>query len=263
MKVTLRGVCIGGAACVVLALAYLCLSPVRGSRPSPTADEKEVRPKQTKRIPVARTNSSVRVRKPRTAKSEKAVSGSQETVYEDWIMALAGREREIACRVSDALDNEDFEVIRGFAREVAASANEELRQQMVDALGWFGEKAVADLTMFLNDRSEDVAQSAFNHWDSAIDSVDNEAFKLAVATDAMKSLSSPDMLDNVATKLKGAEDEVAAVRSVQEILRSVKGDSAAAKAAKEAYEFITGEEYTTPGAALIWLNGKTNSNNEE
>ena len=161
-------------------------------------------------------------------------------------------DRKLADAVQAALDDDNFEQTRKAALAAMKSENPEVRQEAVDALGWFDTKAIADLTVFLGDRNGDVAESAFNHWDSAVDMVEDEGFKVTIAREAMKSLKDPDMLENVSSKLKAAEDEGAAVDAVVDILRNVGEDSAAAKIAKESYEFITGEEYKSVSAATLW-----------
>lgn len=242
---------------------WYALSPVEKPLQKPVEVAKDTVQKP-KRLPkdVGRRPKTVRPARQETV-SGGAESTAVQTAHDDWIEALTGKDREIARKVSDALDEEKWDVIKGLVDDAAASANSEVRQQMVDALGWFGEKAMADLTRFLSDKDEDVAQSAFNHWDSAVDSVDDEHFKIAVARDALKTLANADMLDNVAAKLKGAEDEVAAVDAVVDVLHDVRADSPAAEAVKEAYEFITGEKFTTESEALLWkIRQKNKSDNQ-
>ena len=190
--------------------------------------------------------------KDQTKTRQAARVGSDNAVVEWYDELPTAKDRETAKKIQDALDNEDLAGVKAMVDAALQSDSSEVRQHAVDALGWFDQKAIADLTKFLSDKDPDVAQSAFNHWDSAIDMVENESFKLTVAKEAMKSLKDPDMLENVATKLKSADDEPAAVDAIMDVLRSVKPDSAAATSAKEAYEFVTGEEFTTVGAATLW-----------
>lgn len=190
--------------------------------------------------------------KDQTKTRQAARVGSDDAVVEWYDELPTAKDRETAKKIQDALDNEDLAGVKAMVDAALLSDSSEVRQHVVDALGWFDQKAIADLTKFLSDKDPDVAQSAFNHWDSAIDMVENESFKLTVAKEAMKSLKDPDMLENVATKLKSAENEPAAVDAVLDILNNVKPDSAAAASAKEAYEFVTGEEFTTVGAAALW-----------
>lgn len=247
------------ALAVVGVLAWLALAPVERPAPKAKATAKvERKPKGV--ISKAKPRKPATVRK---AATNRTVRANALVPAEDWIDKLTGKDKEIARKVSDALDEEDWETIKGLVRDAAASKNPEVRQQMVDALGWFDTKAIADLTVFLGDRNGDVAESAFNHWDSAVDMVEDEGFKVTVAREAMKSLKDPDMLDNVASKLRAAENESAAVDAVVDILRNVQADSAAATAAKEAYEFITGEEFKSVSEATLWKIKRDQEKKEE
>ena len=247
------------ALAVVGVLAWLALAPVERPAPKAKAAEKVERKAEGK----AKRVKDVAKAKPRPAATNGTVQTEAQVPVTDWIDELTGKDKEIARKVSDALDEEDLATIKGLVRDAAASRNTEVRQQMVDALGWFDTKAIADLTLFLADPDADVAQSAFNHWDSAVDMVDDESFKVTVAKDAMKSLKDPDMLENVSSKLKAAEDEGAAVDAVVDILRNVKEDSAAAKIAKESYEFITGEEFKSLSEATLWKIKRDQEKKEE
>lgn len=250
------------ALAVVGVLAWLALAPVERPAPKAKAAEKVERKVERK----AKGISKAKPRKPATARktvTNRIVRANAQAPVGDWIDKLTGKDKEIAQKVSDALDAEDWTTIKGLARDAAASKNPEVRQQMVDALGWFGPKAIADLTVFLGDRNKEVSESAFSQWDSAVDQVEDEVFRVTVAKEAMKSLKDPDMLDNVSTKLKSAEDEPAAVDAILDILRSVKEDSDAAKVAKESYEFVTGEEFTSVGAASLWKIKRAQEQKEE
>lgn len=238
---------------------YWLFKPTQVLTKKSDTELKEEKPKQINAL----TMKSV---KPKIAKKltekQNVEKSEKESVAEEWYDNLPPKDRETAKKIQDALDNEDFEGVKAMVDAALKSDSSEVRQHAVDALGWFDQKAIADLTKFLSDKDSDVAQSAFNHWDSAVDMVEDDGFKIAVATEAMKTLRDSDMLENVSSKLKGAEDEKAAVRAVLDILRNVKGDSPAATTAKEAYEFITGEEFRGDGAALLWIAKKSQQSDD-
>lgn len=241
---------IGAAVIVAGCGLYWLFKPVSDTtKPS----EKATKTKTVSK-PAAKGLKAVKPKLPskKQVKPRQAAQVGSDNAVEEWYDKFPAKDKETAKHIQDALDNEDFEGVKAMVDAALQSDSAEVRQHAVDALGWFDQKAIADLTKFLSDKDPDVAQSAFNHWDSAIDMVENESFKLSVAKEAMKSLKDPDMLENVATKLKSADDEPAAVDAIMDILRSVKADSAAATSAKEAYEFVTGEEFTSVGAAALW-----------
>jgi len=188
--------------------------------------------------------------KPVVAKSTSAVHSNSVAYAEE---RLEASEQKTIERIQEALDNEDLSALRKLLPHVRASSSVTVRRECVDALGWFGEKALVELTSFLSDVDSDVAQSAFNAWDSAVDQIDDEKFRVTVAQDVMLTLVDGEMVDNVSAKIKGALDAKLAVDAVLEILSKAKRGSAADKAARETYEFVTGEPFTDAEAAAVWL----------
>ena len=151
---------------------------------------------------------------------------------------------------AEAIETDNVESARSLARKALSSGNKELRAAVVDALGWFGASAMAELTPFMSDPDEEVAESAASNWMDALQEIDDDGMKAGVVEMALKALANRDQLEDVANELIGI-DELAAIQVIANVIGEVGG--AAAEVAKEVYESITCDEWTGPEAAEAWL----------
>ena len=213
---------------------------------------------------VKRPNESenrIRISRPRKSAALKSEAKSEKPVVKrdvammtdapdpdaDWLASLSARELALAERLRTAIDNEDLAAIKALAKDTRNAQDDELRSRMVDALAWFDDKVLVELTPFIGDSNSEIAKAAFNAWDSAVDMVDDEKFRVEAATMVMQTLTDEDSLRLAATKLEACEDSKTALKAAVEIAAN-DGNPAAAAVAREVYEFITGEEW--PGAPL-------------
>ena len=160
-------------------------------------------------------------------------------------------EKKLAADVEKALDEEDFELAKKCAPLALKCKVTEIRQAMVDTLAWFGEKAIPELTPFIADSDEDVAESAMNEWDCAVSSIEDDAEKIGMTEMAMQVISDEDALESISGNYIGVDEKLA----VESLLRVIEGGgskSGIAKA-KETYEFVTGEEFESRAAAEKWI----------
>ena len=160
-------------------------------------------------------------------------------------------EKELAKRIEKALDDENLEAALALAKEAQNCRIVEIRQAMVDTLGWFGEKALPELTPFLADEDEDVRDSAMNEWSMAVSDIEDEQRKINTVELAMYVLNDEDALEDISSEYIGVDEKIA----VESLLRLIEGEGSAkgiAKA-KETYEFVTGDEFTNRAAAEKWL----------
>lgn len=164
---------------------------------------------------------------------------------------MSPEDRKLADAIEKALDDEDLASARALAAQAMASTNTEIRQSMVDTLGWFGVKALPEITPFLADSDEDVRDSAQNEWEMAVAEIEDEAEKLGIVELAMNVLTDEDMLEDISNEYIGV-DEKLAVESLLRIIESGGSEGGIAKA-RETYEFVTGEEFTDRAAAEKWI----------
>lgn len=158
-------------------------------------------------------------------------------------------EQELMAAAEKAIELDDLETARALAASALESPNQELRESVVDALGWFGEDAMAELLPFMADSDEDVADAAKSHWMSALQEVEDDGVKAGIIEMSMKAITDADTLEDVADELIGI-DELAAV---QVVVNLIEEGGASAEAAKEVYNSITGEDWSDVDAAESWL----------
>lgn len=160
-------------------------------------------------------------------------------------------EKALAARIEKALDDEDFELAASCAEEAQKCNDLEIRQAMVDTLGWFGEKALPELTPFLADADEDVRESAINEWTMALSSIEDDGVKIRSVELAMGVLKDEDALEDISSEYIGV-DEKLAVESLARIIEGG-GSKEGIEKAKETYEFVTGDEWTDVAEAERWI----------
>lgn len=166
---------------------------------------------------------------------------------------LSAADRRLLDDIQSALDDERISDVRRLAAAAQTNPAAEVRQRTVEALGWFGEKALGDLTPFLADADDDVRDAAMGAVEQALAQVEDEREKVAYAESVMsvRGACTADGLEMLAGQLKGVADESAAVAAAVRVIESGANPPAAA-AMREVYEFLTGEPYTTPEAAAQW-----------
>jgi len=165
--------------------------------------------------------------------------------------AWTSGEKSLFERIEKALDDEDFELAVVCAEEAQKCGVAKIRQSMVDTLGWFGEKALPELTPFLADADDDVRESAMNEWTMALSSIEDESIKIRTVELAMWVLKDEDALEDVSNEYIGV-DEKLAVESLARIIEGG-GSSEGIEKAKETYEFVTGDEWTGADEAERWI----------
>ena len=160
-------------------------------------------------------------------------------------------EKALAERIEKALDEDNLESAIACADEAQRCGIVEIRQAMVDTLGWFGEKALPELMPFLADADEDVRDSAKNELSMAISAIEDDGKKSRVVELAMGVLNDEDTLEDISGEYIGV-DEKLAVESLTRIIAEGKSPAGVEKA-KETYEFVTGDEWAGAKEAARWI----------
>ena len=158
-------------------------------------------------------------------------------------------EQKIMAAAAAAIENDDLKAAIGLADKALVSGNKYLREAVVDALGWFGAPAMAELTPFMSDPDKDVAEAASSHWKDALQEIDDDGMKAGVTEMSAMALKDKDLLEDVASELIGI-DELAAI---QVIVNVIEDGGAGVDAAREVYEIITDEEWGDIDTAEAWL----------
>jgi len=163
---------------------------------------------------------------------------------------LSDDDKKTMLAIERAMEGEDLAAVRAAVPRAAASANAAVRAEIVDSLAWFGQKAIVDLLPFMADQDEDVAESAIDNWTMALSEIEDEAQKCAYIEAAMRVLTDEDALEGIITEIMDCDDRLI-MQTIVNIIDT--GTPQAVKAAKEQYEFQTGDEYTSVEAAEEWL----------
>ena len=172
-------------------------------------------------------------------------------------------ERRLADKLQDASDDNDLSKVRKAVAEIMSQKNAELKNEAISALGFFGKDALSDLMKFLKDPSLEVVDSATETISSALSELEDEenGFKAEFISTllSIEGLCGKDAIDTFAGQLEslGSSDEKLAVQTMVQLIEDGKVDKKVKARLKEAYEFVTSEEYTTFEAAEKWWNQKT------
>ena len=161
------------------------------------------------------------------------------------------QEKALSKRIEAALDEEDLKKAVACAKEALSCPKTEIRQAMVDTLGWFGAKGLPELTPFLADADEDVRDSAMNEWSMALSDIEDDKERISTVEMAMAVLTDEDALEDISGEYIGIDEKLA----VESLLRVIEGggsEQGIAKA-KETYEFVTGDEFTNRADAEKWI----------
>lgn len=184
---------------------------------------------------------------------------------------LNGVDRKMAEAVQSALDADDFEKVVLAATESLSSDNPEVRQNAVEALGWFGAQALPELTGAMTDADEDVRQAAENCFEQAVQEIEEPADRFKVTMAAFGALTDPDQLatlgglvGNDATEFidgeddpaKAAENRLSVLQAIVEVIEGNQPQNA--EAAKELYNDITGNEWLGLDEAQRYLDDPEN-----
>ena len=164
---------------------------------------------------------------------------------------ISPEDRKLQDAIDKALEDEDLKTVRSLASQAMTAKSAEVRQSMVEALGWFGVKALPELTPFLADPDEDVRSSAMDEWSMAVSDIEDDAEKLGIVELAMNVLNEEDPLEDISNEYIGVDEKLA----VESLLRVIEagGSVKGIEKAKETYEFVTGETFTDRAAAEKWI----------
>lgn len=194
------------------------------------------------------------LRKNKKGKEVKVAAGKMrpdDGIYrDDDGKAYPESEQRLFRQADRAVEKDDVELARETAAAALHSSNTAVRKAAVDSLAWFGENAVAELTMFLSDTDPEVAEAAKDAWMQGLMEIDDDQTKVSVIEAALLGLRDGEMIDEIAEEFVGL-DERCAIQSICDLIEAA--DGRAVKAVKDAYESITGDEWSGVRAAEAWL----------
>lgn len=163
---------------------------------------------------------------------------------------LSAGEQKVLDALQLALDEEDFAKVRAAASALAKSASPEVRSKVVESLRWFKQKALPELRSMLSDTDEDVAQEASEGWLEAVNEMTDDQLKAKELYEGMTQMRDADLLQEAIMGYYDLDDGIA-VGSLVQLIHS--GNPVAEQIAREGYEHITGDPYSSDEAAQRWV----------
>jgi hypothetical protein len=240
-------------AAILVALGWLVFAPVEVKEVASKGEKTKVE-KAQKKVEKAKRKMEKKV------KREKSAAEKPKMIVEENDDEYTPEERKIADAIQAALDDDDLKAMQASIEAAANSTNVLLRQAAVDALAWFGEKALPELTMFMADKDDDVRGAACDAWTMAVSTIENTEVRGAAVQAAMSVVYDRDRLDSMVMEI----NDMSNVQQLQILTQLIEGDNKiAAEAAKEHYEFVTGEAYESVEAAEKWLKENPDEESEE
>lgn len=159
---------------------------------------------------------------------------------------------------------------RAAAEQAAKSANPAVRSACVDAYAWGGDAYLPELTPMMADRDAGVAEAAIDGVQQALDGMEDSDLRFDTAAAYMSTFSVNDealdmfssTLVSSALNVIDAEDDTAAAKAIArdnrnhvvETLATIieNGNGKSVKAAMEAYNDITSEDWVSREEAAKW-----------
>ena len=152
--------------------------------------------------------------------------------------------------IDKAYDADDLKTTLALAPKACRAEEKAVREAMVWSLGWFGKPALSELILFLADPDEEIANDALRHFNDALQDFEEDKERIGMVELVMLKVTSPEILEDVAMEYLGVDDRLA----VESLVRVIEqGTETGQHQARETYESVTGEKFTTPQAARKWV----------
>lgn len=243
---------------IAAALTWLVVAPTETGKKK-EAPTKEVNKGRNKPLAEAKAEKA----KKRQAKKEGAKSDAKKKMGKIVVQEaeFTPEEQQLADRIQAAMDDDNFKALQKELEAAASSTNVAIRQAAVDALAWFdGTQALSDLTLFMADADDDVRNSACDAWAMGVSEIEDVNLRGEAVVAGMSVVHDRDHLESMVMEINDMSN-----RQQMEILTQIiEGkNTLAAEAAKEHYEFVTGEEYQGVDAAQKWLDENPDESGDE
>ena len=243
---------------IAAALTWLVVAPTETEKKkeSPT---KEVNKGRKKPLAEAKAEKA----KKRLAKKEgvKSDAKKKRKIIVESDEEFTPEEQQLADRIQAAMDDDNFKALQKELEAAASSTNVAIRQAAVDALAWFdGAQALPDLTLFMADENEDVRNAACDAWETGVTEIEDVNLRGEAVIAGMNVVYDRDHLDSMVMEINDMSNQ----RQLEILTQIIEGkNKLAAEAAKEHYEFVTGEEYQGVEAAQKWLDENPDESDDE
>ena len=178
-------------------------------------------------------------------------------------------ERKLADNLQDASDENSLAGVRKAVSAIMGQKNAELKVEAINALGFYGKDSLQDLMEFLKDPSQEVVDAATDRIALSLEELgaEDNAFRAEFIYTLLSvdGLCGKDAVVRFIGQLEtmGSGDEKEAVQTLVSLINGDNIGDVVKTKAKEGYQFVTGEEYTTLEAAEKWYNDKLTEEEQE
>jgi len=172
---------------------------------------------------------------------------------------LTDLQKSIVKELQDALDNDDYKTLKRVLGKFTASVSDGglggrvpkvMRMKAVEALGWFGPKAIVDIVDFVFDPDMEIANDAFDKFETMLQDSDLSDYNRAeVVKSLLSTLKDEDQIDVVISSLADMRNSVRA-DAIKTIL--TKGTPEAKAKMLEEIEFHTDVDVKTADDVEKW-----------
>lgn len=166
--------------------------------------------------------------------------------YDDF----SGKNKTLAKAMDAAFWENDMDEAIACASKAFDSDSVELREKAVDCLAWYDVDGMVALTPFMVDPDPDIANKAIAVWTDALAHIDDDNERADIVRQMAKVMKSGSAMESMLIA-SGNTSDLATMQIIIDVIDC--GTEEAMAAAKEHYEFMTGEEFTTLEAAEDWL----------
>ena len=232
------------AALVVAFAAWFIFTPAK-PEPKSAKQQQDATPKTRKFADAKAARSQPKAERTRA----KDLTKQKTIINED--DEFTPEERILADKIQDALDDDNFKALQAEIEKLAASTNDALREKAVEALSWFGVKALPEMTLFMADTNDDIRDAACTAWTMSVSEIEDKNLRGSAVLSAMSVVHDRDHLDSMVMEINDMSNS----EQLEILTQLIEGkNKLAAQTAKEHYEFVTGEEYKDLATAQKWLN---------
>ena len=132
---------------------------------------------------------------------------------------LTQKQRAALKELQAALDEDDIKAVRRALDKMIAKTSSNgsleglptvMRAHALEALGWFGKSAVADIVPFLADSDSSISKDAFDKFQMAIDECDDDGEKSLIVKTMMQVITDGEQIDTMLNNLNDMRNSVKA-----------------------------------------------------
>lgn len=181
-----------------------------------------------------------------SAKNRQTGTNQNKTVKEPPLTPSQQKARDMRALLDEGNERDALRL----ARQLMTDEDPDVRSETVTVVGWIGMRALPELTQMLADAEESIADEAMSSWNMAFNEIEDQGLKAEMLVMAMKTSEQDSRLEELAI-LSSQMREDYAVRAMVDVIES--GNPIAAEIAREHYEFMTQDTYSSREAAEAWI----------